>query len=132
MELFRQCGISCFRLDFVTVPTIWYRLFFDQILELFQQCESIVCRLGLGTGPTVWISYFSVKFWNCSDSVDLLFLVRFWNCSNCVIALAFQFRTRYPWLQVIIPVKILNISSEMFDGKGLTDTLTMRYPCLGK
>ena len=27
---------------------------------------------------------------------------------------------------------MLNISSEMFDGKGPTDTLTMRDPCLGK
>jgi hypothetical protein len=43
-----------FLLDFGTVPTVWYLLFFYCILELFWQC--VICC-------------FSIVFLNCSDSV---------------------------------------------------------------
>ena len=43
-----------FLVDFGIVQTVWYFLFFWQILELFRQ-YGIFC--------------FSVRFWNCSDSV---------------------------------------------------------------
>ena len=45
---------TIFLLDFGTVPTLWYFLFFYWTLELFRQCG---------------IFSFSVRFWNCSDSV---------------------------------------------------------------
>jgi hypothetical protein len=98
-----------FLLDFRIVPTVWYLLFFCYILELFRQCgiscfsvrswncsDSVVCLvflldfgtvrlcgiscflLDFGTVPTVWYLLFSVKFCNCSDSVvSLVFLLDF-------------------------------------------------------
>ena len=47
---------AMFVLDFGTVLTVWYCVFFYRILELFWQCD-IVC--------------FSIGLWNCSDSVVL-------------------------------------------------------------
>ena len=36
LELYGQCGITCFfLLDFRTVPTVWYSLFFCYSLELY-------------------------------------------------------------------------------------------------
>ena len=43
-----------FLLDFGTLPTVWYILFFYWILELIRQC-GIFC--------------FSIRFWNSFDSV---------------------------------------------------------------
>ena len=52
-----------FLLDFGVVPTVWYLLFFYEILELFQQC-GICC--------------FSIRFWSCSNSVVfVIFLLDF-------------------------------------------------------
>ena len=93
-------------LDFGTVPTAWYFVFFYQILELFRQRGS-VC--------------FSIRFWNCSDSVVVFvflldfgtvptawyflffyqilelfrqrgifcFSIIFWNCSDSVVFFVF-------------------------------------------
>ena len=48
-------------LDNGAVPTVWYLLFFWEILELFRQCG---------------ISCFSGRYWSCSDSaVFFVFLL---------------------------------------------------------
>ena len=64
LELFQQCGIFCFSfyVNFRTVPTVWYLLFFIfmLILEPFQQC-GIFCfsfYVNFRTVPTVW--YFCI------------------------------------------------------------------------
>jgi len=79
LELFRQYGIICFSiglwicsdsvalfvslLNFRTVPTVYFFLFFYVTLELFRQ-YGIIC--------------FSIRFWNYSDNVALLvFLLDF-------------------------------------------------------
>ena len=49
------------RIDFASHYFIYW------ILELFRQCGIVL--LDFGTVPTVW--YYSVRFWNCSDSVVL-------------------------------------------------------------
>jgi hypothetical protein len=50
-------------------------MIFDWILELFRLCGTFVFLLDFGTVPTVWYICFSVRFWNCSDSVVCLFYV---------------------------------------------------------
>ena len=55
LELFQQCGIICFLLDFGTVPTVSHYLY--RTLELFRQCGII-----------------SIGLWNCSDSVAFFLL----------------------------------------------------------
>ena len=56
---------TIFLWDFGNVPTVWYFLFFYQILEMFRQ-YGIFC--------------FSIRFWKCSDSmVFFVFLLDFRN-----------------------------------------------------
>jgi hypothetical protein len=102
LDLFWQCGIFflIFLMDLGTARRVWYVLFyfsngskncstvwyffvlfFYWILELFWQC-GIFCfifLLDLGTVPMVryFLFYFSIAFWNCSDSV--VFFVLFFN-----------------------------------------------------
>jgi hypothetical protein len=60
----------CLRYQFCLFLRIFYRIF-----ELFRQC-GIFC--------------FSVRFWNCSDSVVFfVFLLDFWNCSDSVVFFVF-------------------------------------------
>ena len=61
---------------------VFFVLFFYWILDLFWQC-GIFCfifRMDLGTVPTVWyfLLYFSIGFWNCSDSVIFFVLFFHW------------------------------------------------------
>ena len=64
-----------FLFDFGIVQTVWYLLFFYLILELFRQC-GIVC--------------FSIRFWNCSDSVVLfVFLLDFRIVQTSVVLFVF-------------------------------------------
>ena len=108
LELFRQCGISCFSvrfqnccdcvvslvflLDLGTVPTVWYLLFFCQILELFRQCgiSFFFCQVS-ELFRQCGISCFSVRSWNCSDSVlSLDFLLDFGTVSTMWYLLFFS------------------------------------------
>ena len=57
-----------YQLDFGTVWTVWYFLFFYQILELFGQC-GILC--------------FSIRFWNCLDSVVFFVFYFIYFYSRC-------------------------------------------------
>ena len=59
-----------FLVDFGIVQTVWYFLFFWQILELFRQCGIFLlfCQI-LEFFRQCGIFCFSVRFWNCSDSV---------------------------------------------------------------
>ena len=75
LELFRRCGIFCFR----TVPTVWYILFQNCsdgvvyfVLELFRRCGIFCFR----TVQTVWY----ILFQNCSDGVVYLVLELFRQC----------------------------------------------------
>ena len=77
MELFRQCGIFYFSVrfwnrsdsveffvflvDFGTVPTVWYFLFFFLAVRFWNCSDSVVFFVFLvdfGTVPTVWYFLF--------------------------------------------------------------------------
>jgi hypothetical protein len=101
LELFRQCGIigfymglwNCsdsvalfvfildfgtiprvrhylfFLLDFGNVPTVWHHLLFNWTLELFREFGNI------GFSFLCAIICFSIRIWNCSDSVTLFVFI---------------------------------------------------------
>ena len=60
---------SCICLFRVSIQPL--QQFFYQILELFRQCG--IFLLDFGTVLTVW--YFSIRFWNCSDSVVFFYQI---------------------------------------------------------
>jgi len=70
LDLFQQCSIICFSiglwncsdsvgllvflLDFGTVPTVWYYLFFYWTLNCSDSVALLAYLLDFGSVPTVW------------------------------------------------------------------------------
>ena len=89
-----------FLLDFWTVPTEWYFLFFIGFLncsesvvffvfywifELFRQCGIFCFLLDFWTVPTEWYFLFLLDFWTVPKVWYFLFFIGFLNCFECGI-----------------------------------------------
>ena len=67
-------------------------------MELFRQCGIFVFHFSIrfwncSDSVVFFVFHFSIRIWNCSDSVVSVFhfSIRFWNCSNSVVSLFFIF-----------------------------------------